>query len=156
MRSRQSGPASIWLRRRGVLPPERAMEQQPWAPQARSACAATQLATASATSAAVSLTTRSPVRLSSALVAATSGNVPGASLARHERVRFVRPPGTCGVVRAVDPVGRMCAPSIEDRRAESPRLLDLVLACEESRVAEHAVEERELIRAGRLLGERPA
>src|SRR5580704_14836593 len=154
MRPFQSGPASISLRRRGVLPPDSAIEKLPWSPYARRCCAAIQVATVSATSRGVSPTIRSPARSSRELVSGTSGEVPGAPVARHEGVRFLGTPGARRVVRAVGPIGRVRAPSIENRSAESPRLLDLVLSCQQSRIPEHAVEEKTLVSVGRLHAER--
>ena len=47
-------------------------------------------------------------------------------------------------------VRRVRAPAIENRGAEAPRLLHLILTGEQRRVSEHAVEQEPLVRLGRL------
>ena len=104
MRSRQSGPASISLSRRGVLPPESAIEKLPW-----SSTGALRLRRDPARDRVRDLLRRLADDALAGetverIVAATSGDVPGASVARHERVRLLGAPGARRVVGAVDPV----------------------------------------------------
>src|SRR5579862_266067 len=143
------------LTRRGVLPPERAIEKLPWSAYARRLSASIHVAMASANACTESFTTSSPMRPSSGFTA-ISRHVPGAAVASHERVRLLRPPCARRVVRAVCPIGRMRAPAVEDCGAEPPCLLDLILTGEQRRVAEHAIEDESLICVGRLLAKRRA
>ncbi len=70
---------------------------------------------------------------------------PGAVVAVDQLVRRARPPGAALVVREARPVA---LPGADDRVDELPLLLDLVLAREQRRVAEHRVEDQPLVRLG--------
>src|ERR1700680_1765975 len=115
---------------------------------ARPAAAAIQPATSSATAWGLSRTTRSPTSAPMRPVSLTSGAMPCTAVASHEGMRLLGSPGAGLVVGTVDPVRGVRSPSVENRRAEPPRLLDLVFARKEGRVTEHAVEEEALVRVG--------
>src|SRR5205823_3631459 len=84
---------------------------------------------------------------------ALSGPSPRPPVPVEELVGARRSPRACGVVRERRPVA---LPGGDDRVDEQPLLLDLVLAREQGRVAEHGVENEALVRLGHPGAERAA
>src|SRR5262245_35550706 len=68
---------------------------------------------------------------------------PLASLALENVIRILGTPGACGIVGELARRERL--PHVEQRRHHPPTGFDRVRALEQSRVADHAVEEQGLI-----------